>query len=93
MSSPSSSGETQTNNMKGGNDISSINIKSIVPIHYKIQKGGKRLKKTMKLFHKTLPKMKFSHLRKTSRNKPKGETKRARYSKLSDNKKKSRKRK
>ena len=89
----SSSGATQTNNMKGGNDISSINIKSIVPIHYKIQKGGKRLKKTMKLFHKTLPKMKFSHLRKTSRNKPKGETKRARYSKLSDNKKKSRKRK
>jgi hypothetical protein len=75
--------------MKGG----ATNIKSIMPIHYKIQKGGNRLKKTMKLFHKTLPKMKFSHLRKTSRNKSKGETKRAKYSKLSDNKKKSRKRK
>jgi hypothetical protein len=87
---------TQSNDMKGGSDSdsnsSSTNINSIVPIHYKIQKGGKRLRKTMKLFHKTLPKMKFSHLRKTSRNKPKGETKRARHSKLSDNKKKSRKR-
>jgi len=79
----------QSNTMKGG----ATNIKSIMPIHYKIQKGGNRLKKTMKLFHKTLPKMKFSHLRKTSRNKSKGETKRAKYSKLSDNKKKSRKRK
>lgn len=87
-SQPSQSSQSP-NSMKGG----ATNIKSIMPIHYKIQKGGKRLKKTMKLFHKTLPKMKFSHLRKTSRNKSKGETKRAKYSKLSDNKKKSRKRK
>ena len=91
--SSASSAAPQTNTMKGGRGIDSTNIKPFVPIHYKIQKGGKRLRKTMKLFHKTLPKMKFSHLRKTSRNKPKGETKRAQYSKLSDNKKKSRKRK
>jgi len=51
--------------MKGGRGIDSTNIKPFAPIHYKIQKGGKRLRKTMKLFHKTLPKMKFSHLRKT----------------------------
>ena len=92
-SSAASAAAPQTNTMKGGRGIDSTNIKPFAPIHYKIQKGGKRLRKTMKLFHKTLPKMKFSHLRKTSRNKPKGETKRARYSKLSDNKKKSRKRK
>ena len=54
-----------------GNGIGPTNIKSVLPIHYKIQKGGKRLKKTMKLFHNTLPKMKFSHLYKTSRVKKK----------------------
>ena len=77
-----------------GNGIgnSPTNIKSVLPIHYKIQKGGKRLKKTMKLFHNTLPKMKFSHLYKTSRVKKKGQTKRAHYSKLSSRKKKTRKR-
>ena len=77
-----------------GNGIgnSPTNIKSVLPIHYKIQKGGKRLKKTMKLFHNTLPKMKFSHLYKTSRVKKKGQTKRAHYSKLSSKKKKTRKR-
>ena len=74
-----------------GNGIGPTNIKSVLPIHYKIQKGGKRLKKTMKLFHNTLPKMKFSHLYKTSRVK-KGQTKRAHYSKLSSKKKKTRKR-
>jgi len=82
--------------LKGGSNIeasnSNSNINSIMPIHYKIQKGGNRLKKTMKLFHKTLPKMKYSHLHKTSRNKPKGETKHRRRSKLLDNKKKTRKR-
>jgi hypothetical protein len=81
--------------LKGGSNIeasnSNSNINSIMPIHYKIQKGGNRLKKTMKLFHKTLPKMKYSHLHKTSRNKPKGETKHRRRSKLLDNKKKTRK--
>ena len=77
----------------GSSVVDGANIKSIIPIHYKIQNGGKRLKKTMKLFHKTLPKMKFSHLRKTSRHRAKGETKRAHYSKLSNNKKKTRKRK
>ena len=75
-----------------GNGLGSTNIKSVLPIHYKIQKGGRRLKKTMKLFHNTLPKMKFSHLRKTSRANKKGETKRAHYSKLSSRKKKTRKR-
>ena len=75
-----------------GNGIGPTNIKSVLPIHYKIQKGGKRLKKTMKLFHNTLPKMKFSHLYKTSRVKKKGQTKRAHYSKLSSRKKKTRKR-
>lgn len=44
--------------MKGG----SYNIK---PVHYKIQNGGKRLRKTMKMFHSTLPKLRF-----TSSNKP-----------------------
>ena len=57
------------NPLKGG--FGPTNIKSVLPIHYKIQKGGKRLKKTMKLFHNTLPKMKFSHLYKTSRVKKK----------------------
>ena len=75
-----------------GNALGSTKIKSVLPIHYKIQKGGKRLKKTMKLFHNTLPKMKFSHLRKTSRVSKKGATKRAHYSKLSSRKKKTRKR-
>ena len=75
-----------------GLGLGSTKIKSVLPIHYKIQKGGKRLKKTMKLFHNTLPKMKFSHLRKTSRANKKGETKRAHYSKLSSRKKKTRKR-
>ena len=75
-----------------GNALGSTKIKSVLPIHYKIQKGGKRLKKTMKLFHNTLPKMKFSHLRKTSRASKKGATKRAHYSKLSSRKKKTRKR-
>ena len=78
------------NPLKGG--FGSTRIKSVLPIHYKIQNGGKRLKKTMKLFHNTLPKMKFSHLRKTSRARKKGETKRAHYSKLSCKKKKTRKR-
>jgi len=78
------------NPLKGG--FGSTRIKSVLPIHYKIQNGGKRLKKTMKLFHNTLPKMKFSHLRKTSRARKKGETKRAHYSKLSSKKKKTRKR-
>ena len=81
--------------LKGGGNglgLGSTKIKSVLPIHYKIQKGGKRLKKTMKLFHNTLPKMKFSHLRKTSRARKKGETKRAHYSKLSSKKKKTRKR-
>lgn len=78
------------NQLKGG--FGSTRIKSVLPIHYKIQNGGKRLKKTMKLFHNTLPKMKFSHLRKTSRSRKKGETKRAHYSKLSSKKKKTRKR-
>jgi len=78
------------NPLKGG--FGPTNIKSVLPIHYKIQKGGKRLKKTMKLFHNTLPKMKFSHLYKTSRVKKKGQTKRAHYSKLSNRKKKTRKR-
>jgi len=78
------------NPLKGG--FGSTMIKSVLPIHYKIQNGGKRLKKTMKLFHNTLPKMKFSHLRKTSRARKKGETKRAHYSKLSCKKKKTRKR-
>lgn len=78
------------NPLKGG--FGPTNIKSVLPIHYKIQKGGKRLKKTMKLFHNTLPKMKFSHLYKTSRVKKKGQTKRAHYSNLSNRKKKTRKR-
>ena len=29
-------------------------------INYKIHRGGNRLRKTMKLFHNTLPKMKFT---------------------------------
>jgi len=50
-----------TNPMKGG----SYNMKHI---HSKIQTGGKRLRKTMKMFHTTLPKLTF-----TSSNKlPKG---------------------
>jgi hypothetical protein len=35
------------------------------PVHSKIQNGGKRLRKTMKMFHTTLPKLTF-----TSANKP-----------------------
>ena len=44
--------------MKGGK----YNMK---PVHSKIQNGGKRLRKTMKMFHTTLPKLTF-----TSANKP-----------------------
>jgi hypothetical protein len=44
--------------MKGGK----YNMK---PVHSKIQNGGKRLRKTMKMFHTTLPKLSF-----TSSNKP-----------------------
>lgn len=45
--------------MKGGKKY---NMKSV---HSKIQNGGKRLRKTMKLFHTALPKLRF-----TSSNKP-----------------------
>ena len=44
-----------TNVMKGGVFIPNKNIKN------KILKGGNRLKKTMKLFHKTLPRVKYSY--------------------------------
>ena len=44
-----------TNNMKGGVFIPDKNINN------KILKGGNRLKKTMKLFHNTLPRVKYSY--------------------------------
>ena len=44
-----------TNVMKGGIFIPDKNINN------KILKGGNRLKKTMKLFHKTLPRVKYSY--------------------------------
>ena len=44
-----------TNVMKGGVFIPDKNINN------KILKGGNRLKKTMKLFHKTLPRVKYSY--------------------------------
>ena len=57
-SASASASATDTGSMKGG----SYNKKHI---HYKIQRGGTRLRTTMKIFHHTLPKLPF-----VSSNKP-----------------------
>jgi Mg2+ and Co2+ transporter CorA len=75
---------SKSNQQNGGSNSNSnsehINT-SLRSIHHKIQSGGKRLNRTLKLFHNTLPKLKFSHASKTHKMNMKMNTNKHKFSK------------
>jgi flagellar biosynthesis chaperone FliJ len=68
--------QQNTVQQRGGDNYKSTRT-STRPINYKIQKGGDRLNKTIKLFRKTLPTLKFSYANKTPKRNKRAKTKKS----------------